>query len=60
VTYVWAFFFFANGTVALWSVTQPGWSVWVLYNGFIAYAAAGLLFAGEYLVRRSVRHRRSL
>ncbi len=57
VTFVWIGFFAVNGTVALWSVMQPGWSIWVLYNGFVTYVAAGLLFAGEYLVRQNVRRR---
>ena len=57
VTLVWVGFFLVNGAIALWSVMQPGWSAWVFYNGFIAYMAAGLLFAGEYVVRQSVRRR---
>jgi uncharacterized membrane protein len=57
VTCVWAGFFVLNGAVALWSVMQPGWSAWVIYNGFIAYVAAGLLFAGEYAVRQNIRRR---
>ncbi len=57
VTFVWAGFFAVNGTLALWSVLQPDWTAWVLYNGFIAYIAAGLLFASEYVVRRRVRRR---
>ena len=59
VTYVWMAFFSVNGAIALWSVLQPGWTAWLLYNGFIAYVAAGLLFAAEYLVRRRVRLRNS-
>ncbi|HEX3675561.1 MAG TPA: hypothetical protein VHU87_14920 [Rhizomicrobium sp.] len=55
VTYVWVGFFALNGAVALWSALQPGWTVWAIYNGVIAYCVAGLLFAGEYLVRRRVR-----
>lgn len=57
VTIVWIGFFVLNGTIALWSVLQPGWKLWLLYNGFIAYVAAGLLFGGEYLVRQRVRRR---
>jgi uncharacterized membrane protein len=57
VTWVWVAFFLLNGAIALWSALQPGWAAWTYYNGFIAYAAAGLLFAGEYLVRQSVRRR---
>ena len=57
VTIVWVGFFALNGAIALWSVMQPGWTAWLAYNGFIAYLAAGLLFAGEYLVRQRVRQR---
>lgn len=60
VTEVWVGFFAVNGAIALWTALQPGWNTWVLYNGFIAYVAAGLLFAGEYLVRRRVRRRARL
>jgi len=59
VTIVWIAFIALNGTVALWSVFQPGWAAWTLYNGLISYIAAGMLFAGEYLVRRRVRGRRA-
>jgi uncharacterized membrane protein len=55
VTWAWVGFFAVNGSIALWSVLQPGWSVWLLYNGVIAYVAAGLLFAVELLVRQRVR-----
>jgi uncharacterized membrane protein len=54
VTMVWIGFFILNGAIALWSVLQPGWAAWTLYNGLISYFAAGLLFAGEYLVRQRV------
>lgn len=57
VTMVWAVFFAVNGSIALWTVLQQGWHVWILYNGFVAYVAAGLLFAGEYLVRLRVKRK---
>lgn len=57
VTIVWMAFFALNSAIALWSVMQPGWEAWTLYNGFISYIAAGTLFAGEYLVRQRVRRR---
>jgi uncharacterized membrane protein len=57
VTIVWMGFFALNGAIALWSVLQPGWTAWLVYNGFLAYVAAGLLFASEYLVRQRVRQR---
>jgi uncharacterized membrane protein len=57
VTKVWVGYFCLNGAIALATALQPNWNLWVLYNGFIAYLAAGLLFAGEYLVRQGVRRR---
>jgi uncharacterized membrane protein len=57
VTQVWVAFFALNGAIALWTVSQPGWNAWLIYNGGIAYGAAGLLFAGEYLVRLQVRRK---
>lgn len=57
VTWAWVGFFFFNGCVALWTVSQGSWLVWGLYNGGIAYLLAGSLFCGEYLVRRAVRGR---
>jgi uncharacterized membrane protein len=59
VTEVWIAFFAVNGAVALWSVLQPGWNAWLLYNGFLSYVAAGLLFAIEFVVRQRVRRRSS-
>lgn len=57
VTIVWSCFFAVNCAIALWSALRPGWTAWLIYNGFIAYLAAGMLFAGEYLVRQRVRAR---
>jgi len=54
VTIVWIGFFALNGAIALWTVLQPGWAAWTLYNGFLSYVAAGLLFVGEYFVRQRV------
>lgn len=57
VTAVWAGFFLFNGSLcaalALWA--PLAW--WTLYTGLIAYLLMGLLFAGEWLVRRRVRRR---
>jgi uncharacterized membrane protein len=58
VTIVWVLFFALNGAVALWTVLQPGWFAWTVYNGLLSYIAAGLLFLGEYIVRRRVMRRR--
>ncbi|WP_299019769.1 hypothetical protein [uncultured Photobacterium sp.] len=51
VTKIWCGFFVLNGTVALATCFMP-LSVWTLYNGLISYLLAGLLFAGEWLVRQ--------
>lgn len=55
VTAVWCLFFVANGSVALYTALYASLEVWTLYNGLIAYLLMGLLFAGEYAVRRQVR-----
>lgn len=57
VTWVWCVFFAVNGTIAASLALYGDWPLWVLYNGVVAYVAAGCLFAGEYLVRRRVRYR---
>ena len=54
VTWVWCGFFAANGLIALWTALAGDWRMWTLYNGGLAYGAMGLLFAGEWLVRRRV------
>ncbi|WP_432722074.1 hypothetical protein R0381_001894 [Jeongeupia wiesaeckerbachi] len=56
VTQVWAAFFVLNGSIALWTTTQPQ-ATWALYNGLIAYVLIGTLGASEYLVRRIAMHR---
>lgn len=54
VTLVWCAFFLCNGAVAAWTAVATSWATWTLYNGLIAYVLMGLLFAGEYTVRRRV------
>lgn len=54
VTWAWVIFLSAHVgvTVAtLWASAE----VWALYNGAIAYGLMGLMFAGEWLIRRRVR-----
>ncbi len=55
VTQVWCGFFIVNGSIALATVLWGSDAAWALYNGLIAYLLMGLLFAGEWLVRRRVR-----
>ena len=52
VTQVWCAFFVLNGLVATWTAVWSSREIWALYNGFLSYIAMGLLFAGEWLMRR--------
>ncbi len=54
VTQVWCGFFAINGAIALYTALYASTAHWSLYNGGIAYILIGLLFAGEYCVRRRV------
>ncbi|MCL2160503.1 MAG: hypothetical protein FWH56_01240 [Betaproteobacteria bacterium] len=56
VTLAWCVFFVFNGGIAFWTTTQA-MSVWALYNGLIAYVAMGMMFGGEWLIRRRVMRR---
>lgn len=57
VTMVWVGFFALNGIVALCLALFGSWLAWASYTGGIAYLLAGLLLAGEYLVRGRIRRR---
>lgn len=57
VTVVWCVFFVLNGSAALYTALNTSLEVWTIYNGSIAYALMGVLFVGEYLVRRRVQNR---
>jgi uncharacterized membrane protein len=54
VTQAWCVFFVANGLVALWTATRWPVQAWFYYNGIIAYLLVGVMFGGEWLVRRRV------
>ncbi|WP_428648564.1 hypothetical protein [Photobacterium satsumensis] len=53
VTKVWCGYFVINGLIALATCFMP-LSIWTLYNGLVSYLLAGLLFGGEWLVRRRI------
>jgi len=57
VTWVWCGFFAINGCVALLTALYASSALWWFYNGFVAYVLIGLLFAGEYCVRRRFKRR---
>ncbi len=54
VTWVWCAFFVLNGTLAAVTALWCSDDWWALYNGLIAYGLMGMLFCGEWLVRRWV------
>lgn len=55
VTWVWVGFFIFNGvTSAVLTLWAPlAW--WTLYNGLLVYFIMGVLFGGEWLLRRRLR-----
>lgn len=55
VTEVWCGFFAVNILISLWTVFYASFETWALYNGLISYLLMGLLFGGEFLVRRWVK-----
>jgi uncharacterized membrane protein len=57
VTQVWCGFFIVNGAVALLTALYASSALWWFYNGFLAYLFIGILFAGEYCVRRHFKRR---
>jgi uncharacterized membrane protein len=55
VTIAWCAFFVGNGAIAFATALWASDELWLAYNGFVAYVLMGLMFAGEWLVRRSAR-----
>lgn len=55
VTQVWCLFFITNGGIAFITALWASLEMWSLYNGLIAYILMGLLFAGEYIVRKKTQ-----
>ena len=52
VTQVWCVFLVVNAMISTITAWRSEWELWALYNGLIVYLLMGLLFAGEWLVRR--------
>jgi uncharacterized membrane protein len=55
VSAVWLGFLVINAALSLSTALWADTWVWALYNGLISYVLMGILFAGEWLVRRRVR-----
>ena len=54
VTVIWCAFFVLNGSLAFVTVLSDNDILWSIYNGGLSYLLMGMLFAGEYIVRRFV------
>jgi acyl-coenzyme A synthetase/AMP-(fatty) acid ligase/3-hydroxymyristoyl/3-hydroxydecanoyl-(acyl carrier protein) dehydratase len=52
VTWIWCGFFVLNGGIAFYTVFFASDVVWSIYNGGISYILIGILFAGEFIVRK--------
>lgn len=55
VTWVWFSFLILNAAIALSLALWGTLAQWTLWCGLLSYIAMGILFAGEYLVRRRVQ-----
>ncbi|PWC35978.1 hypothetical protein [Azospirillum sp. TSO35-2] len=55
VTWVWAVWLTVNAAVATALAVAGSDAAWALWTGLLSYVAMGVLFAGEWLVRRRVR-----
>ena len=53
VTQAWAGFFLVNGIIAAYTAVGASTETWAVYNGFVSYLLIGILFGGEYAVRRA-------
>lgn len=55
VTQVWCGFFVANGSISLLTVFWGSDAEWALYNGMVSYVLMGVLFVGEWLLRKRMK-----
>ena len=57
VTIVWTVWLLVNAIIAAVLAAFGTEAAWALWTGLIAYLVMGVLFAGEMLLRRRLRHR---
>jgi len=55
VTIVWCVFFVFNGSMAAFTIFSLSDAIWAVYNGGISYILMGILFAGEFIIRKKVQ-----
>lgn len=57
VTVIWCVFFIANGGMAAYTSLFGSDVLWSVYNGGISYILMGILFIGEFIVRKMVQRK---
>ncbi len=57
VTLAWCCYFVVNAVVAAGIALWGSDRAWALYSGAISYMLAGVLFAGEFLLRQHLRRK---
>lgn len=55
VTILWCCFFIFNGTMSIILSIFASKKTWAIYTGLISYILMGVLFAGEFIVRKIVQ-----
>jgi len=55
VNLMWCIFFVLNGGITAWTIFFGSDVVWSVYNGGISYVLIGIIFAGEFAVRKIVQ-----
>jgi acyl-CoA synthetase (AMP-forming)/AMP-acid ligase II len=55
VTVIWVVFFIINGSIAALTVFYGSDLIWAIYNNVAAPVLIGILFAGEFIVRKFVQ-----
>ncbi len=52
VTQAWCLFFVLNGAISFYTIQKGSLELWTLYNGLISYILMGLMFGGEFVIRK--------
>jgi len=55
VTIVWCCFFILNGSFAAFTIFYGSDTLWTIYNGGIVFILMGLLFVGEFIIRKRIQ-----
>lgn len=55
VTWVWVSFLLFNASISFASALWGSMEQWLLWNGLVSYLLMGIVFMGEYCVRRFIR-----